>query len=115
MADATLQHSSMLHRNGERMFDGGRSACVWFPRLFAQELPMRPLRLSAVALTILALGFPVAAEAKLTRLEIASKQDYGSFRPGEFVIWEGRVVGELRPTSTRSAQKQGYLRWSWPR
>ena len=36
--------------------------------------------------------------AKVTRLEITSKQSYGTFRPGEFVFWEGRIVGELRPT-----------------
>ena len=61
---------------------------------------MRPLRLFAAGLTVLSLGIglPSSADAKLLRLEIASKQDYGSFRPGEFVMWEGRVVGELRPT-----------------
>ena len=63
---------------------------------------MRSLRFSAAALTIsictLGIDFPVSADAKVTRLEFASKQSYGSFKPGEFVLWEGRVVGELRPT-----------------
>jgi hypothetical protein len=63
---------------------------------------MRSPRLSVAALTIpiltFGIGFPVSADAKVTRLEIASKQSYGSFKPGEFVLWEGRVVGELRPT-----------------
>jgi len=63
---------------------------------------MRRLRLSAAALTIsistLAIGLPVSAEAKVTRLEIDSKQSYGTFRSGEFVLWEGRVTGELRPS-----------------
>jgi hypothetical protein len=38
------------------------------------------------------------ADAKLVKLEITWKQDYGTFRPGAFVHWEGRVVGELHPT-----------------
>jgi Alpha/beta hydrolase domain len=63
---------------------------------------MTSLRLTVAALAASALisgiGFPLTAEAKLTRLEIASKESYGSFRPGEFVLWEGRVVGELQPT-----------------
>ena len=63
---------------------------------------MRRLRLSVAVLTIsipaFGFGFSVAADAKVTRLEIASKQSYGTFRPGEFVWWQGRVVGELRPT-----------------
>lgn len=37
------------------------------------------------------------AEAKVTRLEIASKQPYGSFRAGDYVRWDGRIVGELAP------------------
>jgi Alpha/beta hydrolase domain len=63
---------------------------------------MTRVRLTAAALAISVLifgvGLPVSADAKVTRLEIASKQSYGLFRPGEFVLWEGRVVGELRPT-----------------
>ena len=62
---------------------------------------MRPVRLSAVALAIpvfaAAIGYPVSASAKLVRLEIASKQSYGTFRPGEFVFWQGRITGELQP------------------
>src|SRR3984893_6851836 len=63
---------------------------------------MRRLRLSAAALTVsistIAIGLPVSADAKVTRLEIASKQSYGTFRAGEFVLWEGRITGELRPS-----------------
>jgi hypothetical protein len=75
--------------------------------MVAGESPVRSfmmprLRLLAAALTIListfAIGFPVSADAKVTRLEIASKQGYGTFRSGEFVLWEGRVSGELRPS-----------------
>jgi alpha/beta hydrolase family protein len=41
---------------------------------------------------------PVAA--KVTRLEITSKQPYGTFRAGDYVIWQGRVHGELAPTES---------------
>jgi Alpha/beta hydrolase domain len=63
---------------------------------------MARLGLTTAALTIsvfaCGVGFPVAAIAKVTKLEIASKQSYGTFRPGEFELWEGRIIGELRPT-----------------
>jgi hypothetical protein len=39
---------------------------------------------------------PVAAEA--VRLEITGKTAYGTFRPGEYVLWRGKVHGELAPT-----------------
>jgi len=51
----------------------------------------------AVLAALLVAGMtPVAA--KVTRLEIASKQPYGTFRSGDYVIWQGRVHGELAPT-----------------
>ena len=55
---------------------------------------------AALMFTVFACGIccPVAANAKVTKLEITSKQSYGTFRPGEFVFWEGRIIGELRPT-----------------
>jgi hypothetical protein len=39
---------------------------------------------------------PVAAE--VVRLEITGKTPYGTFRPGEYVLWRGKVHGELAPT-----------------
>ena len=55
---------------------------------------------AALAIPTLACGIGVSlpAAAKVIKLEITSKHDYGSFRPGEFVLWEGRIVGELAPT-----------------
>ena len=44
-------------------------------------------------------GIAPIAEAKVTRLEIASKQPYGSFRAGDYVRWDGRIVGELAPVA----------------
>jgi Alpha/beta hydrolase domain len=38
-----------------------------------------------------------AAQARVVRLEITSKQPYGSFRSGEYVRWDGRIIGELAP------------------
>ena len=37
------------------------------------------------------------ANAEVIRLEITSKQPYGSFRTGDYVIWQGKVHGELSP------------------
>lgn len=50
--------------------------------------------MAALAAVVLAVS-PV--QAKVTRLEIASKQPYGSFRGGDYVRWDGRIVGELAP------------------
>jgi hypothetical protein len=63
---------------------------------------MTRLRLTEAAITtsliLFGFGFSVSADAKVTRLDITSKQSYGTFRPGEFVFWEGRITGELLPT-----------------
>lgn len=52
--------------------------------------------LSAIVPLLLASYQPSAAE--VVRLEITSKQPYGTFRPGEYVLWRGRLHGELAPT-----------------
>src|ERR1700722_20256770 len=39
---------------------------------------------------------PVAAE--VVRLEITDKTPYGTSRPGEYVLWRGKVHGELSPS-----------------
>ena len=59
---------------------------------------MTCVRLTAALVFIACFGFSISTEAKVTRLEISSRQSYGTFRPGEFLFWEGRVVGELAPT-----------------
>ena len=40
-----------------------------------------------------------AASAKVTRLEITGKQPYGAFEAGNYVRWDGRIVGELSPSA----------------
>ncbi len=42
---------------------------------------------------------PPSATAKVTRLEITSKQPYGAFKAGDYVRWDGRILGELPPTA----------------
>ena len=56
-------------------------------------------RLSGIATTLLVfiLASFGAAKAEVTRLEIASKQPFGSFRAGDYVIWQGKVHGDLSP------------------
>ena len=72
-----------------------RIAVIWS---FAMTYP----GLTAAVLTVSVLGCGVglsgSANARVTRLEIESKQSYGVFKPGEFLLWQGRIVGELRPT-----------------
>ena len=34
----------------------------------------------------------------MTKLEITSKDSFGTFKPGEYVWWQGRITGELAPT-----------------
>ena len=62
---------------------------------------MRRVHFTAVALVtsvlMFGIGFSVSADAKVTGLEITSKQSYGTFKPGEFEFWEGRIAGELQP------------------
>jgi hypothetical protein len=51
----------------------------------------------AATFFILLLAGVGAANAEITRLEITSKQPYGSFRTGDYVIWQGKVHGDLAP------------------
>ncbi|MDO9712741.1 alpha/beta hydrolase domain-containing protein [Paracraurococcus lichenis] len=56
---------------------------------------MTPLARLAAALLLAGLASPAAA--KVTRLEITTKQPYGSFRAGDYQRWDGRIHGELPP------------------
>ena len=53
-----------------------------------------------LAISILGCGvvFATPADAKVTKLEIASQQSYGTFKPGEYVWWQGTIRGELAPS-----------------
>ena len=53
------------------------------------------LILSAIA--TLGLSTVAPAHAEVTRLEITGKAPYGTFRPGDYVLWKGKVHGELAP------------------
>jgi hypothetical protein len=46
-------------------------------------------------LGLFAAGRPATAE--VTRIEFTSKQPYGTFRARDYVIWQGRIHGELSP------------------
>jgi Alpha/beta hydrolase domain len=61
-----------------------------------------PLRLNGSILMLLSclLGLMATAEsamAEVTRMEFTSKQPYGTFRAGDYVIWQGKVHGDLSP------------------
>jgi Alpha/beta hydrolase domain len=51
-----------------------------------------------IALLACIIGLPSPAAAKLKQLEITTRQSYGTFRSGEFMLLQGRVTGELKPT-----------------
>jgi hypothetical protein len=55
---------------------------------------------AALVISILGCGIGLAtsADAKVTKLEFASQQSYGTFRPGEYVWWQGMIHGELAPS-----------------
>ncbi|HTK12596.1 MAG TPA: alpha/beta hydrolase domain-containing protein [Xanthobacteraceae bacterium] len=38
-----------------------------------------------------------SASAEVTRIEFTSKQPYGTFRAGDYVIWQGKIHGDLSP------------------
>lgn len=50
-----------------------------------------------VAVLALSLAIATSASADVTRLEIVSKAAYGTFRPGDYVLWKARLHGELSP------------------
>ncbi len=53
------------------------------------------IRLFTAFLLVAAWACPAAAE--VVRLDITSKQPYGTFKPDDYVLWKGRVHGELDP------------------
>ena len=58
---------------------------------------MQRLFPACFAATALSLAIALTAHAEVTRLEITSKESYGTFRPGEYVLWKGKLHGELSP------------------
>src|ERR1700749_1309991 len=46
-------------------------------------------------LSLIAMALPASAD--VTRLEFTSKQPFGTFRSGDYVIWQGKVHGDLSP------------------
>lgn len=51
-------------------------------------------------LLVIALLCTGPAYAELTKLDITSKRSFGQFATGEYVLWEGRVHGDLAPTES---------------
>jgi hypothetical protein len=47
-----------------------------------------------------------SASAEVTRTEFTSKQPYGTFRVGDYVIWQGRIHGDLSPAGSHSGNRQ---------
>src|SRR4051794_16883916 len=65
-------------------------------RGFREAMMKTPLcMIAALAMTLIG----PSAQAKVSKLEITSKQAYGLFQAGDYVRWDGRIVGELAPTA----------------
>ena len=62
---------------------------------------------SLFAASALFLAAVAPAAAEVVRLEITSKTPYGTFRPGEYVLWSGKVHGELSPSESDPRPRQG--------
>src|SRR5579864_4449448 len=59
-------------------------------------MPHRPNGSVVICLLFL-LAAALPASAEVTRIEYGSKQPYGTFRAGDYVIWQGRIHGDLSP------------------
>jgi hypothetical protein len=51
----------------------------------------------AAALLLVVLAVALPANAEVTQLEIDAKQPFGSFLAGDYVMWRGKVHGDLSP------------------
>ena len=58
--------------------------------------PNSPVVMFLICLLLL-LATARPASAEVTRIEYTSKQPYGTFRVGDYVIWQGRIHGDLSP------------------
>src|SRR6201996_1724918 len=63
-------------------------------------MPRRPngliVTILACAFSLLAMARPASAD--VTRLEFTTRQPFGTFQTGDYVIWQGRIHGDLSPT-----------------
>lgn len=57
-----------------------------------------PRIVSAVLLAATAICAAVPAAGEVVKFEVTSKTPYGSFQAGDYVLWRGKVHGELAPT-----------------
>jgi hypothetical protein len=62
---------------------------------------MQPRHILAIAFAAIGIAAmaPPCAIAKVTRLEITTKQPDGTFQAGDYVRWEGRIHGEISPSA----------------
>jgi hypothetical protein len=61
-------------------------------------MPRLGLVSAALVISIVGgVGLATPASAKVTKLEITSKDSFGTFKPGEYVWWQGKISGELAP------------------
>jgi hypothetical protein len=57
-----------------------------------------PNRFAQIVFCVLGLMTAIRpAVAEVTRIDFTSKRPYGTFRIGEYVIWQGKIYGDLSP------------------
>ncbi len=60
-------------------------------------MPRRSNGLMAMVCLLGLMAMARPASADVTRIEFTSKQPFGTFRGGDYVIWQGKVHGDLSP------------------
>lgn len=60
-------------------------------------MPYRSIGPIVMALLLPMIAATRSAVAEIRQVEITSKEPYGTFRAGDYVIWQGRIHGELSP------------------
>ena len=61
-----------------------------------------------------AVGLAAPAAAKVTKLEITSKDSFGTFKPGEYVWWQGRITANWRrPKRSRTSTRPRRTPAAW--
>src|ERR1700759_2863016 len=66
------------------------------PKRIPMLHPKRPI-LSFLFCLLSLIAVTTSATAEVTKIEFTSKQPFGTFRTGDYVIWQGKIHGDLAP------------------
>jgi hypothetical protein len=79
-----------------------KSALGFLRQAFANHFrerrkPVQRRFLACFAALICTVGLAQSATAEVTGLQVTSKETYGTFLPGKYVLWKAKLFGELSP------------------